>query len=128
MIKEFKSFIMRGNVVDLAVGIIIGAAFGKIVTALINDIIMPPIGMLIGGINFKDFVLKIGGAADKPVTINYGNFIQITIEFVIIAFCVFLIVKGVNVMNKKEEAKQADPAPPSQQEEYLKEIRDLLKK
>jgi large conductance mechanosensitive channel len=125
MIKEFKSFIMRGNVIDLAVGIIIGAAFGKIVASLINDVIMPPIGLLIGGINFKDFAVTIGGALDKPVTINYGNFIQITIEFLIIAFCIFLIAKGVNTLNKKEEAK---PAPPSAQEELLKEIRDLLKK
>ena len=127
MLKEFKAFIMRGNVVDLAVGVIIGSAFGKIVNSLISDIIMPPIGMLIGGIDFKDFKFTIGGVIDKPVTINYGNFLQISFEFLIIAFCVFLIIKAMNRLIKKEETA-APPPPPSASEEYLKEIRDLLKK
>jgi large conductance mechanosensitive channel len=127
MLKDFKTFIMRGNVVDLAVGVIIGAAFGKIVNSLITDIIMPPIGMLIGGIDFKDFKFTMGGIIDKPVTINYGNFIQITFEFLIIAFCVFLMIKGMGKLMRKEE-KAAPPAPPSNQEILLTEIRDLLKK
>jgi large conductance mechanosensitive channel len=128
MLKDFKAFIMRGNVVDLAVGVIIGAAFGKIVNSLIADIIMPPIGMLIGGIDFKDFKFTMNALSEKPVTINYGNFIQITVEFLIIAFCVFLIIKAMSRLMKKEETVPPPPAPPSASEEYLKEIRDLLKK
>lgn len=102
MIKEFKAFIMRGNVVDLAVGIIIGAAFGKIVSSLVNDVLMPPIGALIGGIDFSDMVLTLKApiGAAKPVVIHYGLFINNLIDFLIVAFCVFLVVKGVNALKK----------------------------
>lgn len=130
IIKEFKDFINRGSVVDLAVGVIIGAAFGKIVTSLVTDIIMPPLGMLLNGIDFKDlkYVLKPAVGKTPAVSINYGLFINNTIDFVIVAFCIFLIVKGVNAMNRKEaEAPAPDPAP-SKEEVLLTEIRDLLAK
>jgi len=132
IIKEFKEFAMRGNVVDLAVGVIIGAAFGKIVTSLVNDIVMPPLGYLTGGIDFKDLkiLIKQGDPAKKvaDVTINYGNFINITIEFVIIAFCIFMIVKGINSLKKTEEAPPAADPVPTKEEVLLTEIRDLLAK
>ena len=131
-LNEFKTFAMRGNVLDMAVGIIIGGAFGKIVASLVSDIIMPPIGMLAGGINFTEWSILLNEAvmdADqviKPaVTLNIGNFIQTIIDFTIIAFSIFLIVKGVNTFNKKKEEA---PAAPTKQEELLIEIRDLLKK
>jgi len=120
MFKEFKAFISKGSVIDLAIGVIIGGAFGKIVASLINDIIMPPIGYLIGGVNFKDLKVNMGEAS-----ITYGNFIQTVIEFLIIAFCVFLIAKLFNSFKKKEEAK---PVEPTKSEKLLGEIRDLLKK
>src|ERR1700754_1834124 len=111
IIKEFKEFAMRGNVVDLAVGVIIGAAFGKIVTSLVNDVIMPPIGYLTGGIDFKNLkiTIKHGDAAKKiaDVSINYGNFINTCIEFLIIAFCIFMIVKAINTLKKPEEVPAA---------------------
>lgn len=130
--KEFKEFAMRGNVVDLAVGVIIGAAFGKIVASLVADIIMPPIGYITGGVDFKNLkvLLKHGDPIKKiaDVSINYGNFINTVIEFLIIAFCIFMVVKGINSMKKKEEpAPAADPAP-SKEEVLLTEIRDLLAK
>ena len=125
MLKEFKAFIMRGNVIDLAVGIIIGGAFGKIVSSLIADIIMPPIGLVISNVDFRDIKIHLGGTADKPVNIAIGNFIQITIEFLIIAFAVFLLIKAMNSLNKKEAAKDPEP---TKQEILLTEIRDLLKK
>ena len=129
MTQEFKAFISRGNVLDLAVGIIIGAAFGKIVNSLVNDIIMPPLGLLIGKVNFNDLKVSIGGfISDKPVTINYGNFIQIVVEFIIIAFAVFMVIKGFNAMKKKEDAAPVPPPPPTPSEQLLIEIRDLLKK
>jgi len=133
IIKEFKEFAMRGNVVDLAVGVIIGAAFGKIVTSLVNDIIMPPIGYLTGGIDFKNLkiLLKEGDPAKKiaDVTISYGNFINTLIEFLIIAFCIFMIVKAINSMKKPEEAPAPAPDPgPTKEEALLIEIRDLLAK
>ena len=123
--KEFKEFAMRGNVVDLAVGVIIGAAFGKIVTSLVNDIIMPPIGMLTGGIDFKDLKYVLKPAVDKtPETaINYGLFINNIIDFIIVAFCIFLVVK---LMNKLKPP--APPPGPPAQEVLLTEIRDILKK
>src|ERR1700755_3389774 len=116
IIKEFKDFAMRGNVVDLAVGVIIGAAFGKIVTSLVNDVIMPPIGYLTGGIDFKSIkiFLKHGDAANKvpDVTINIGNFINTVIEFVIIALCIFMIVKAINSLKREEPAAPvAEPEP-----------------
>ena len=126
---------MRGNVMDMAVGVIIGGAFGKIVSSIVNDLIMPPIGWLIGGVNFSD--LKITLPAEKiadgiemqAATINYGSFIQNLIDFVIIAFCVFLLVKGINKLaNKKQEKPAPTPAPePSAEEKLLAEIRDLMK-
>jgi large conductance mechanosensitive channel len=127
---EFKSFAMKGNVVDMAVGIIIGAAFGKIVSSLVNDIIMPPIGVLLGGVNFSDLkvIVKAATEAKPAVTWNYGTFIQVTIDFLIVAFAVFLLVKAVNAAKKKEAT--APPAPPAQTKDQvlLTEIRDLLKK
>ncbi|MGN8069033.1 large-conductance mechanosensitive channel protein MscL [Mucilaginibacter sp. SG564] len=132
IIKEFKEFAMRGNVVDLAVGVIIGAAFGKIVTSLVNDVIMPPIGYLTGGIDFKNLkvLLKPADPANKvaEVAINYGNFINTVIEFLIVAFCIFMVVKAINSLKKPvEEAPAAEPAP-TKEETLLTEIRDLLAK
>jgi large conductance mechanosensitive channel len=133
LVKEFKQFAMKGNVVDLAVGIIIGAAFGKIVSSVVNDIVMPPIGALVGGVDFTDLKVIIkaasiddAGNAVAAVTLNYGNFVQTTIDFLIIA--VFMIIKAMNRMQKKEEAAPASPPKPSNEEVLLTEIRDLLKK
>jgi len=132
IIKEFKEFAMRGNVVDLAVGVIIGAAFGKIVSSLVNDIIMPPIGYLLGGIDFsnKKITLVEADAAKKvaEVAIRYGTFINSIIDFVIVAFCIFLVIKGINSMKKKEEEAPAAAPAPSNEEVLLTEIRDLLAK
>ncbi len=134
-ISEFKEFAVKGNAVDMAVGVIIGGAFGKIVTSIVSDMIMPPIGWLIGGVNFTDLKVtlpsvSIGSETMEAATINYGNFLQTLIDFVIIAFCVFLLVKGINKLarrNKKEEATPAAPPQPSAEERLLTEIRDLLK-
>jgi large conductance mechanosensitive channel len=132
VVKEFKEFALRGNVVDLAVGVIIGAAFGKIVSSLVTDIIMPPIGLVSGGVDFKDIkiLLKHGDAGKKipDVSVNIGNFINITIEFLIIALCVFLIVKAINALNRAPEPAAApEPEPtPTKEEVLLTEIRDLL--
>ncbi|GGB00483.1 MULTISPECIES: large-conductance mechanosensitive channel protein MscL [Mucilaginibacter] len=130
IVKEFKEFAMRGNVVDLAVGVIIGAAFGKIVTSLVADIIMPPIGMATGGIDFKDLKYVLKPAVDKtPETaINYGLFINNVIDFLIVAFCIFLIVKAINSLKKKEEVAPAAAPEPTKEEVLLTEIRDLLAK
>lgn len=136
-INEFKEFAVKGNAVDMAVGVIIGGAFGKIVSSIVDDIIMPPIGWLIGGVNFTDLKItlpseEIAGQMLPSATINYGNFIQTTFDFIIIAFCVFMLVKGINRLAKKEKiVKEAKPAPaptPSNEEKLLTEIRDLLKK
>lgn len=128
MLKEFKEFVMRGSVVDLAVGVVIGAAFGKIVTSLVDDIIMPPIGYLLGGVDFSQLKYVISAADEAmgstEVAINYGNFFNVVIQFVIVAFCIFLVVKGVNKLKRKEEEA---PAGPSAEETLLTEIRDLLK-
>jgi len=131
-LSEFKNFAMRGNVVDMAVGVIIGGAFGKIVTSIVDDILMPPIGWLIGGVNFSDLKFElpaeeIGGVKMAAATINYGNFIQNTIDFLIVAFCIFLLVKVINKMSKKKEEEPAAPPAPSNEEKLLTEIRDLLK-
>jgi large conductance mechanosensitive channel len=138
LIKEFKQFAMRGNVTDMAVGIIIGAAFGKIISSLVNDVIMPPLGLLIGGVNFTELKLTLkdasfdsAGKIINGVTINYGNFLQVLFDFLIIAFAIFMVIKAMNSLKKKEEAIAAEPiAPPapSKEEELLGEIRDLLKK
>lgn len=132
-IQEFKNFAVKGNAVDMAVGVIIGGAFGKIVSSVVDDIIMPPIGWLIGGVNFSDLKVTLpsvvipGVEQMKPATINYGNFIQTLIDFVIIAFCVFLLVKGINALTRKKKEEPAAPPAPSNEEKLLTEIRDLLK-
>jgi len=131
VLKDFKEFAMRGNVIDLGVGVIIGGAFGKIIASLVADIIMPPIGLLVGGVNFVDLkwqmkpAMIVDGVKKAAVTLNYGNFIQVTFDFLIVAFCIFLFVKGINSMSKKKEEA---PALPSKEEQLLTEIRDLLKK
>lgn len=129
MMSEFKSFAVKGNVVDMAVGIIIGAAFGKIVTALVAGVVMPPIGVLLGGVDFTDLAYVVKEAVgDAPeVVISYGAFLQTLIDFVIIAFAIFMLVKGINSLKKKEEAAPKAPPAPSAQEVLLTEIRDLLK-
>jgi large conductance mechanosensitive channel len=129
-IKEFKEFAMKGNVVDMAVGIIIGGAFGKIITSVVNDIIMPPIGMLLGGVDFKDLVitLKAATANAAAIQIRYGLFINTVIDFIIIALAIFVAIKAMNSMKKKEEAAVAAPAALPKQEVLLTEIRDLLSK
>ena len=135
-IKEFKEFAVKGNVMDMAVGVIIGGAFGKIVTSLVNDVLMPLIGKLTGGISFNDLFINLGDgnyqtlAAAKEAgaaVLAYGQFIQNIIDFIIIAFCIFLMIKGMNQLKKKEEPAPEAPAGPTQ-EELLAEIRDLLKK
>lgn len=127
--KEFKAFAMKGNVVDMAVGIIIGAAFGKIVASFVKDIIMPPLGLLIGGVNFSDLaiVLKEAQGDIAAVTMNYGVFIQTLVDFLIVAFAIFVAIKVMNSLKKKEEAAPAEPPKPSNEELLLTEIRDLLK-
>lgn len=136
-LNEFKTFATRGNVVDLAVGVIIGGAFGKIVASLVNDIIMPPIGVLIGGVSFTDLSFTLLEAVKdennniikEAVHLNYGMFIQNIFDFTIIAFSVFLLIKGINRLKKKEEEeKTTTPPEPPAQEKLLAEIRDLLKK
>lgn len=128
--EEFKKFIMRGSVVDLAVGVIIGGAFGKIVSSFVNDILMPPIGLILGGVNFKDlkFILKSASDNSPAVTWNYGNFLQSTVDFLIIAAAIFTMIKVINAMQKKEEAKPTALKEIPAQEKLLTEIRDLLKK
>lgn len=130
LVDEFKAFAMKGNVVDMAVGIIIGAAFGKIVSSVVADVIMPPLGLLLGGVNFTDLKLVMKAATDihPAVTWNYGNFLQVTFDFLIVAFAVFLFIKTINAAKKKEEAAPAAPPAPSKEEILLTEIRDLLKK
>jgi len=134
MLSEFRQFAMRGNVVDLAVGVIIGGAFGKIVSSFVADVLMPPIGVLLGGTDFtslkiilKDKVMEADKIITPAVTINYGNFIQATIDFIIIAFSIFMMIKLMNSMNKKEVPPPPPPAEPSNEEKLLVEIRDLLK-
>jgi large conductance mechanosensitive channel len=128
VVKEFKEFAVKGNMVDLAVGVIIGAAFGKIVTSLVTDVIMPPIGLLLGGLDFKDLKVHLKPAVGKTpeVAINYGVFINTAIDFVIIAFVIFLVIKGINAMKREEEAAPAEPPVPTKEEILLTEIRDLL--
>jgi large conductance mechanosensitive channel len=134
--SEFKEFISKGNVIDLAVGVVIGAAFGKIVTSLVEDILMPPIGLLLGGVNFsdlkytiKDATVDAAGKAVDAVTINYGNFIQIGISFIIIALAIFIfVVKPMNAMKRRKAVEPATPVVATKEEILLSEIRDLLKK
>lgn len=137
-LQDFKAFAMKGNVVDMAVGVIIGGAFGKIVSSVVNDIIMPPLGLLIGGVNFKDLKLVLkpavveNGEEIAAVTLNYGNFLQNIFDFLIIAFSIFLFIRVMTrLMNKKKEEAQAAPTPPpvpTKDQVLLTEIRDLLKK
>jgi large conductance mechanosensitive channel len=130
LLGEFKSFAMKGNLVDMAVGIIIGAAFGKIISSVVADIIMPPIGLLLGGVNFTDLklVMKAATETSPAVTWNYGNFIQVTFDFLIVAFAVFMLIKAINAAKKKEEAAPSAPPAIPKEEILLTEIRDLLKK
>ena len=126
---EFKEFAMKGNVVDLAVGVIIGAAFGKIVSSLVGDIFMPTFGKLIGGMNFSDLAINLGkDPTGKEVLIKYGAFLQTTFDFVIIALVLFLVIKGINTLKRPAPAAPAAPAPPPKSEVLLEEIRDLLAK
>lgn len=129
MINEFKTFAVKGNMVDMAVGIIVGAAFGKIVSSLVGDVIMPPIGVLLGGVDFTNlaFTVKEAAGPAPAVLISYGKFIQTIIDFTIIAFAIFLAVKTINSLRKKEEAAPSSPPAPSREEVLLAEIRDLLK-
>lgn len=129
IIQEFKTFAMRGNVVDMAVGIIIGGAFGKIVSSFVADVIMPPIGLLIGGVDFTNLAITIKEAAGSAaaVTLNYGKFIQSIVDFVIIAFAIFLVIKAMNVLQKRKDEAPAPPPPPTKEESLLTEIRDILK-
>ncbi len=134
IIKEFKEFATRGNVVELAVGIVIGSAFGKIVSSLVTDVIMPPIGLLVGGVNFTDIKLTLkdaiidstGKLTSQAVTLNFGNFVQVIFDFVIVAFAIFLIIKAINRMQRKNEELPAAPVK-TNEEILLAEIRDLLK-
>ncbi|MBN1824921.1 MAG: large-conductance mechanosensitive channel protein MscL [Candidatus Eisenbacteria bacterium] len=130
MMKEFKAFAMRGNVVDMAVGIVIGAAFGKIVSSVVADVIMPPIGLLLGGVDFSNLAITLKAAVGESpaVLLSYGKFIQTILDFVIIAFAIFMVIKAMNSMKKKEEAAPAAPPAPSKEETLLTEIRDLLKR
>lgn len=137
-IKEFKEFAIKGNVVDMAVGVIIGGAFGKIVSSLVNDVIMPPIGQLVGGMNFSELkivlseaVMEAGEVVDPEAAIYYGNFIQTVVDFLIIAFCIFMMIKAMNKLKRTEDEKPAEPEAPAPKPEdiqLLEEIRDLLKK
>ena len=129
MAKEFKEFAMKGNMLDMAIGIVIGAAFGKIVSSVVADVLMPPLGLLLGGANFAALKLTLKEAVGETaaVTLNYGAFLQTVVDFVIVAFAIFLMIRGINSMRKKQEEAPAAPAPPPNQEILLAEIRDLLK-
>ena len=128
--KEFKAFAMRGNVVDMAVGIIIGGAFGKIVSSLVGDVVMPVLGILTGGVDFKDLniVLQQAVGETPAVTLNYGAFIQNVFDFIIVAFAIFMMIKALNKLKREKPAEEEAPAEPSSEEKLLTEIRDLLKK
>lgn len=130
-LKEFKEFAMRGSVIDLAVGVVIGGAFGKIVTSLVDDIIMPPIGFITGGVDFSKmkYVIKAAdeAAGVTEVAVTYGNFINVLIQFIIIAFCIFLVIKGINSFKREAPAEPAAEPAPSKEETLLAEIRDILK-
>jgi len=128
LLSEFREFALKGNVVDLAVGVIVGAAFGKIVDSLVKNVLMPPIGYMIGGVNFADLAINMPTPTGKPVLLKYGEFIQTIIDFTIIAFVLFMVIKAINMAKKRFEKQQAEapPAPPAPSEVYLKEIRDAL--
>ena len=130
IVQEFKEFAIKGNVVDMAVGVIIGAAFGKIVSSFVSDVVMPPIGVLVGGVDFSKLVVTLQDAtATAPaVVISYGKFIQTVVDFTIIAAVIFMVIKGINTLKRRAEAAETAPAAPPAQELLLMEIRDLLKK
>jgi large conductance mechanosensitive channel len=130
IVQEFREFAVKGNVVDMAVGIIIGAAFGKIVTSFVNDVVTPPLGYLIGGVDFTNLVWTLPGMREgaEAVTIKYGAFLQSAFDFVIVAFAIFIVVKAINRLRRKAEEKPAEPAAPPREVVLLEEIRDLLKK
>lgn len=131
VMQEFKAFAMRGNVVDLAVGVIIGAAFGKIVSSLVGDVVMPVLGLIVGGVDFSDLAITLKAAVGEQaaVTVGYGKLVQTILDFAIVAFAIFMVIKGINAMKKKEEAPPPAPPPgPSDEVMLLMEIRDLLKK
>ncbi len=130
MLNEFKEFAMRGNVVDMAVGIVIGAAFGKIVSSFVNDVVMPPLGVVIGGVDFTNLAVTLKEAAGETeaVTLNYGMFIQTVFDFTIVAFAIFMVIRAMNSMKRQADEKLEEPAEPPKQEVLLEEIRDLLKK
>lgn len=137
MLKEFKDFVMRGNVVDMAVGIIIGVAFGKVVSSLVADVIMPPIGMILGGVDFSNLFIDLSGVGHATMAaaetsgaplIKYGVFINVVLDFMIVAFAIFMVIKVLNKLKKKEEEKPTEPPQPSAEEKLLTEIRDLLAK
>jgi large conductance mechanosensitive channel len=125
MLKEFKEFAMRGNVIDMAVGIIIGAAFGRIVSSFVNDVVMPPIGVLVGGLDFSNLSLTLG---ETEATVSYGLFINNVIDFLIVAFVIFIVIKGMNSLKRKQEEAPAAPPEPSDEVKLLTEIRDSLKR
>ena len=129
MMKEFKEFALRGNVIDMAVGIVIGGAFGKIINSLVQDVIMPPIGVLLGGVDFSKMGIVVKEATEtaEAVVMKYGAFLNTILEFIVIAFAIFMVIKAMNAMKKKEEEKPAAPPAPSKEETLLAEIRDLLK-
>ncbi len=129
LLADFKKFAMRGNVIDLAVAVVIGAAFGRIVTSFVNDVLMPPIGLLLGGVDFTEFMFTLKDATEEAaaVTINYGVFIQQVVNFTIVAFAIFMVIKSFERIKRKEEVKPAAPPKPSAEETLLTEIRDLLK-
>jgi large conductance mechanosensitive channel len=130
-VDDFKTFAMKGNLIDMAVGIIIGAAFGKIISSFVADVVMPPLGLLIGGVNFTDLKVVLKSAVDAThpaVTLNYGNFLQVTFDFLIVALAIFIVLKAIIASKKKEEAAPAAPPAPTKEETLLTEIRDLLKK
>lgn len=137
LMKEFKEFAVKGNAMDMAVGIIIGAAFGKIVSSLVNDVIMPPIGKVMGNVDFTGLFINLGSTAYESLaeaqkagapTLNYGNFLQVVVDFLIVAWAVFMLVKGINSLKKKEEEKPAEPSKPSEEVLLLREIRDAMNK
>jgi len=130
MIKEFKEFAIKGNMIDMAVGIVIGSAFGKIIASLVTNVIMPPIGLFLGGVDFSNLsiVLKEATEATEAVTLNYGVFINTVVDFTIIAFAIFMVIKVINNAKKKEEEKPKEPPKPSEEVILLKDIRDALKK
>jgi large conductance mechanosensitive channel len=130
MLQEFKEFAVKGNVVDMAVGIIIGGAFGKIVTSFVNDVVTPPLGYLIGGVDFSDLALTLPPAREgaDPVTVNYGAFLQSVLDFVIVAFAIFLAIKAMNRLRRKAEEVPSEPPAPPKEQVLLEEIRDLLKR